>query len=76
MNNLRRKEISTLISKVEEIQSTLETVRDEEAEYFENIPENLNGSSRYEASQSALSSLEDAVSSLEDVHNNLEEAKE
>ena len=44
MNNPRRKALSQLKEQIEEIQSVLEELLEEEQEYLDNIPENLQGS--------------------------------
>lgn len=74
MNNTRRKDISDIITKLadlealkSEIQEALENVRDEEQEYYDNMPEGLQGSDRGYAAESAISNLEDAISMLEDL---------
>ena len=48
MNNVRRKELRTIIQKIEVIQSDLEQVRDEEQECFDNLPEGIADSERGE----------------------------
>lgn len=78
MNNDRRKEISRIIEeidsavstakeKLEELQSSIESVRDEEQECMDNIPENLQGSERYETAEQAVDNLDSAVSSIEEL---------
>lgn len=41
MNKMRRKALQEILDKAQELQSMLETLRDEEEEYRDNIPENL-----------------------------------
>lgn len=57
MNKVRRKTIQEIITKIQELQGEMESVleeiesiKDEEAEYLENIPENMQSSERYEKS--------------------------
>ena len=73
MNNSRRKELQILLEKVEDNKSDLETIKSEEEEYFENIPENLQSSERYDLSERSIVSMEDALSSLEDATNSIDE---
>lgn len=68
MNKERRKRIDKAIEEVNQLQEVLEelhqiveVIRDEEQEYLENIPENLQGSERYETAENAVESLENAV---------------
>lgn len=78
MNNDRRKEISRIIEeiesavstakeKLEELQSSIESVRDEEQECMDNMPENLQGSERYETAEQAVENLDSAASSIEEL---------
>ena len=48
----------------------LERMRDSEVSYMENMPANLQGSSRYDAAESAVSFLDEAILSLENVYSN------
>lgn len=74
MNKYRRKELRSIIDRLEELRSDLETLKEEEEEYMENMPENLQGSEKHEAAEEAVSNLEDALSSLEDAASSIEEA--
>lgn len=74
MNNQRRKAIKDAITRLESITDNLRTLLEEEQEYYDNMPENLQGSDRgidsesaQECMESALESLEDAVLSLEEI---------
>ena len=55
LNKQRRKQISEVVSRVESVQAELESlpddiqgIMDEETEYRDNIPENMQGGDRYE----------------------------
>lgn len=74
MNNQRRKAISALVSQIEQLLSDVESIRDEEQEYFDNMPESLQGGEKGETSQAAIDSLESAYNDLESVRDQLEEA--
>ena len=88
MNAPRRKKLQAIIEAIEELksqledqQTDLEELKDEEMEYFENIPENLQSSERYERAETSSSALEEAydtlynlISSLEDVTSSIQEA--
>lgn len=88
MNKDRRKSIDEAIgllqeaeAKVDEAKSLIETARDEEQEYFDNMPESLQGGDKGQAAEAAVSALEEALSPLEDLDfadivGNLETAKE
>jgi vacuolar-type H+-ATPase subunit I/STV1 len=64
LNNARRKQISELIDRIDELQSELETVRDEEQEYFDNMPENLQQGDKGQNAEQAASDLSSAHDSL------------
>lgn len=76
MNNLRRKTLQNLYDIIANAKDNLDEVRDEEECYKDNMPENLQGSERYERSEEAIDALESAISSLEDALDSIEEAKE
>lgn len=74
MNNIRRKALQKIYAAIEEAKEDLEMVFDEEQEAFDNIPENLEGSERYEKAEMAVDNLETAMSELEEVLECIEEA--
>jgi len=90
MNAPRRKKLQKILEAIEELksqledqQTDLEEINDDEQSAFCNIPETLSGSERYERAEAAATALEDAydtlsdiVSSLEDLTNSIEEAIE
>jgi len=71
MNNKRRKSLSILHDKIEEIKTELETIRDGEQEYVDNIPESLQSSDKYEAAESAVLDMDDIINSLDDSINTI-----
>ena len=75
MNKQRRKDIDTIIQALEEIREQIQFVLEEEQEYLNNIPENLQNSERYETAQTAVSELEEADGSIDDIIEHLENAK-
>ena len=76
MNNPRRKKLNTILEQLVEIHTALEEVKDEEQEYFDNIPENFQSSERYEKAENAVAALEDALSMFDDIADNIETALE
>lgn len=89
MNNDRRKALTALRGKLEELKSVLEdkhsgdadTLHDEEQDYFDNMPESFQQGDRGQAAEaaadaieSAKDSIDEAVSALETAINWLEEA--
>lgn len=75
MNKIRRKQLDELISQIEEIESDLEWLMEDEAEYRDNMPENLQGSERYETADSACDSMSYALDNLHDAIENIEDAQ-
>ena len=66
MNKLRRTNLEKVIRSIEDAMSELECLKEEEEEYRDNMPENLQGSERYERADEACDNLYSAVSSLEE----------
>ena len=57
MNTPRRKNLQKVIDMLEALKSDIETARDEEEEYRDNMPENLQNSERYEKADNACDNL-------------------
>lgn len=76
MNDTRRKRIMKLVDQLSDISEELETIRDEEQEYIDNIPENLQSSERYEKAENALDNLDSAWNSIDDILDYLQDACE
>lgn len=76
MNNDRRKTIQEIMEKLTDLKDSLEMVQEEEQEYKDNMPENLQGSEKYEKAESSSEALYEAVSQLEEAVSNLETAME
>ena len=75
MNKIRRKNINTLIERLEELRSDAELILDEEQEAFDNLPESLQEAERGELMQESIEALEEAISSLEEALENFETSK-
>ena len=76
MNKARRKNIQDVVNQLEDLKSTLEDLQGEEEEYQDNIPENLQGSERYEKAEEACDTLSEAVGGLENIITSLGELAE
>lgn len=76
MNKQRRKRISEFIEKANELSREIEEVLNEEQDYYDYMPENLQNSERGQNSEEAISDLEEAQSCIEDCISNLEAAIE
>lgn len=78
MNIARRKnialviaEITKLSEKMESILENIEIIKEEEEEYRDNIPENLQGSVRYSNADEAVDNLDSAYGTLQEALDNL-----
>lgn len=74
MNNQRRKEINEVIKRLMDIKSDIESIAGDEQDYYDNMPENLQGSMRAETSENALDSLYSAIDSIDEISDALTEA--
>jgi flagellar biosynthesis chaperone FliJ len=86
MNNNRRKMIDEAIKeleaakdKLENAKGLIETIRDEEEEYKDNMPESLQGGDKYANAEAAVDVLNEVGEALDfdvdDLISKLEEAK-
>lgn len=71
MNNIRRKEIRRIEEVLQVLLDDIESVKDEEQEAFDNMPEGLQASDRGEAMEANISNLEDVVCNIEEAIDNL-----
>lgn len=76
MNKIRRKNLQTIIDRLEDIKADLEEIIYEEEEYRDNIPENLQGSEKYERADEACDNLNDAADTLNEVIDSITTAME
>ena len=72
MNKARRKSLQEVIDKLEGLMGDVESLQEEE--YRDNIPENMQGSERYEQAESACDSLSEAVDSISAAIDSINEA--
>ena len=73
MNNKRRREISKIVSTLEDVRDRLSEVVDEEQIAFDNMPESIQGSDRGCDSEEAIGYLSDALDSVESALDYLDE---
>ena len=74
MNNNRRARIQALIDKLEGIKEDIDFIKDEEQEYYDNMPESIQAGERGDKAQEAIDNLESTLDYLNDVTGFLEEA--
>ena len=65
MNKQRRKEIKNAIELLDGVKEQLESILFDESDYFDNMPENLQGSIRGEESENAIDIIQDVVDEID-----------
>lgn len=73
MNKQRRQKIREVITQLETCADNLETVKSDEDEARENIPENLQDGEAYCTSEECSDKIEEAMSDIRAVIENLED---
>ena len=76
MNKARRKKLGEIAEQLSDLRDQLQTILEEEEEYRDNIPENLQGTERYEKSDEACEIIDTCGESLEEVFTQLQELSE
>jgi flagellar biosynthesis chaperone FliJ len=76
MNKLRRKQLDEIIEKIQAASEELESIMNDEEEYRDNMPENLQGSEKYETADAACESMQEAIDQLEEAVSSIESAQE
>jgi NADPH-dependent glutamate synthase beta subunit-like oxidoreductase len=64
MNDQRRKGLSMLAAKIQDVYDAVETLRDDEQEYLDNMPEGIREGDKGDKSQEAIDYLDSAVDAL------------
>ena len=67
MNKQRRQKIRNVKNDIEKCINYLQCLLDEEQDYFDNMPENLQGSMRGSDSEEAVDIMESCIEDLEKV---------
>lgn len=75
MNKARRAEINRIIEEISTLKEDIEAVLEEETEYMDNMPENLQCSEKHERAEEVCNQLEEAAEYIDSVIENLENAK-
>lgn len=77
MNKTRRKQIANirqrlaaLLATADDIKTDLETIRDEEQDYRDNMPESLADSDKAQASEAAIEAMDGVIQDLESLIDN------
>ena len=73
MNKKRRQKIRDIRKEIENCKENLQKILDEEQDYFDNMPENLQGSVRGSDSEDAIDTMESCIDDLENIIKELTE---
>ena len=76
MNKQRRTTLNQINDLIASVYEDLESCKDQEEEYRDNMPENLQGSERYEAADAAVDNMSSAVDALDEAISSIESAQE
>ena len=74
MNAQRRKALTYISERVTALVEELEALKDEEHEYFDNMPENFQQADKGQMAEAAVGELDEAISSIETAVDNLNNA--
>ena len=72
MNAARRKAISVIYDDLQSIKERIESIRDEEQEAHDNLPDSLQYGEKGEAMQESADTIDSAVSDIDQVLESLE----
>lgn len=73
MNKNRRKQLKALCEQLEALKNELNSIMLDEQDCFDNMPENLQGSSRGQDSECAIEQIEEAIDSIDETISSIEE---
>lgn len=76
MNKTRRKALKDVTGQIMSAREGLQVVLEEEEEYRDNMPENLQASQRYEEADTCVETLQSAVDSLDEIVESISEIVE
>ena len=76
MNKERRKKLQDIANQIEYLTNVLSDISVEEQDYRDNMPENLQGSERYEKADEAIDNIDSAMDSLNEAREYIESAME
>jgi len=76
MNKRRRTELKSIIEILEDTNSRLEMVKDEEQDAFDNLPESLQYSERGEQMEEYVDEMDEAYDSIQEAIDTLTEIAE
>ena len=75
MNKVRRNELAKISVAISDLSSQVESLMDEEQEYYDNMPESFQGGDKGESTQLAIDSLQSVIDSFDEIVNYIDEAQ-
>jgi len=66
LNKSRRERLNAALVKLQQVEQSIDRIKDEEQDCMDNMPENLQSSDRYRAMENAVDHLEDAIESIQE----------
>ena len=60
-----KEDLALLVGRIEDLKAEAEAIRDEEQEYFDNMPESFQSGEKGQAVEEKLSAMDDAISELD-----------
>jgi flagellar biosynthesis chaperone FliJ len=73
MNKNRRQQLRKWLEDIEAIKNELENIMDDEQDYYDQIPENLQGGQRACDSEEAIDQMNEAIDALDEAISCVEE---
>lgn len=76
MNATRRKQLAKLVEQLESIMSDIDTIREQEQEAYDNMPDSIQESERGDRMSEIIDSIQYAYDNVSDAVDNINEAIE
>ena len=76
MNKARRNQLEEITSKLEDLQNDIYMLAAEEEEYYENMPESIQGGEKGDKAQEIVNWLEEAGCSIDEIADTIKAAAE
>lgn len=76
MNKTRRQQLNELAEKIRELNDEVETLRAEEQDYYDNMPESFQDGEKGERAQDAIDAMDEALEYLDNAADSLDSATE
>lgn len=74
MNNARREKLRGAVAKLSDVHSIVYAVCDTEQDSMDNMPENLQGTERFERMEDAVDHLNEALEKLDEAKDHIQAA--